>query len=66
MLNNTEIQQRQRAIVNAIAQQELEGLKVPAQVIVDMQNVARGELSTDDVIRKIYSRFPDVEIFKPR
>ena len=66
MLNNTEIQQRQRAIVNAIAQQALEGLKVPAEVIIDMQKVARGELSRDDVIRKIYSRFPDVEIFEPR
>lgn len=66
MLSEAKIQQNLLAVKHAIAQQELEGLKVPAQTVADMRKVARGELSTADLIRKFYSRFPHVPIFKPR
>ena len=66
MLTEVEIQRNLYAVEDAVAQQELEGLKVPAETIEDMRKVARGEMSNHDLIRKLYSRFPNVPIFKPR
>ena len=40
-----------RHIAHAIAQQELEGLKVPEATVADLERVARGETGTDEVIR---------------
>jgi hypothetical protein len=56
---------RQRALAQAIAQQELEGLAVPEATRRDLERVARGELSSSDVIDKIYRRYPDVPVFNP-
>ena len=66
MLTEAEIERNLRAVTHAIAQQELEGLTVPAETVEDMRRIARGEMSNDDLIRKLYSRFPNVPIFKPR
>ena len=63
MLTEAEIERNLRAVTHAIAQQELEGLTVPAET---MRRIARGEMSSDDLIRKLYSRFPNVPIFQPR
>ena len=66
MLTEAEIERNLRAVTHAIAQQELEGLTVPAETVEDMRLIARGEMSNDDLIRKLYSRFPNVPIFTPR
>ena len=66
MLTEGDIQCNLYAVDDAIAQQELEGLTVPAETVEDMRKIARGEMSSDDLIRKLYSRFPNVPIFKPR
>ncbi|HMS86789.1 MAG: antitoxin VbhA family protein [Nitrospira sp.] len=66
MLTEAEIERNLRAVTHAIAQQELEGLTVPAETVEDMRRIARGEMSNDDLIRKLYSRFPNVPIFTPR
>lgn len=66
MLTEAEIERNLRAVTHAIAQQELEGLTVPPETVEDMRKIARGEMSNDDLIRKLYSRFPHVPIFKPR
>ncbi len=66
MLTEAEIERNLRAVTHAIAQQELEGLRVPAETVEDMRRIARGEMSNDDLIRKLYSRFPNVPIFTPR
>ncbi len=39
-----EIERNMRDVAHAIAQQELEGLKVSAATIEDMQRAARGEI----------------------
>jgi hypothetical protein len=44
-----------RSVAHAIAQRELEGLKVPASTVADLPGAARGEIDTDEVIRNIYS-----------
>jgi hypothetical protein len=66
MLTEAEIKRNLRAVTHAIAQQELEGLRVPAETVEDMRRIARGDMSNDDLIRKLYSRFPNVPIFTPR
>lgn len=55
-LTERHIQRNMQAVAHAIAQQELEGLKVPASTIDDLRRVARGEIGTDEVIRNIYRR----------
>jgi len=66
MLTEAEIERNLRAVTHAIAQQALEGLTVPAETVEDMRKIARGDMSNDDLIRKLYSRFPHVPIFQPR
>ncbi len=64
-LTEQEIERNMRSVAHAIAQQELEGLKVPESTVADLHRVARGEIDTDEVIRNIYRRFKNVEIFQP-
>jgi hypothetical protein len=45
-----------RAVAHAIAQQEIEGLKVPESTVDDLLRAARGEIDTDEVRRNIYRR----------
>lgn len=54
-----------RAVAHAIAQLELEGLKVSKATTEDMYRVARGEIRPDEVVRNIYARFEHVPIFQP-
>jgi Antitoxin VbhA len=66
MLSAAQITQNLRAVDHAVAQQRLEGLTVPPEQIADMRRVARGDMTDDELIRKLYSRFPNVPIFRPR
>ena len=54
-----------RAVAHAVAQQELEGLKVPESTVADLRRAALGEIGTDEVIRNIYARFSHVLILRP-
>jgi Antitoxin VbhA len=60
------ILRNRRSVSHAIAQQELEGLRVSKATIDDMSRAARGEIPADEVIRNIYARFKHVPIFRPR
>jgi hypothetical protein len=57
-------QRSARTVAHAVAQQELEGLKVSQATFDDMQRAAKGEISTNEVIDNIYARFEDVPIFR--
>ena len=61
-LTEREIQRNMRSVAHAIEQQELEGLKVPASTVADLQRVARGEIDIDEVIRNIHHRFNNVPL----
>jgi len=63
-LSEQEIQRNMRAVAHAIAQQELEGLKVPESTVDDLHRVARGEIDTDVVIRNIYLRLRNVPLLR--
>ena len=68
MFTEWEIQRNLQAVEHAIAQQELEGLKVSESTIEDMRRAARGEIDSDEVIRNIYARYArskNVQIFQP-
>lgn len=64
-LSEQDIQRNMRAVAHAIAQQELEGLKVPEATVTDLQRVARGEIDTDEVIRNIQRRAGNDQILRP-
>jgi hypothetical protein len=66
MLTEADIQRNLDAVDDAVAQQALEGLRVPAETVEDMRKIARGDMSSDELIRKLYRRFPHVPIFQPR
>ena len=59
-----DIQRNMRSVAHALAQQELEGLKVPASTVYDLHRAARGEIGTDEVIRNIYRRFANVALLR--
>jgi hypothetical protein len=61
-MTDTEILKNQRAVEHAIAQQRLEGLMVPPEVIDDLQRVARGEMTTADALHAAHARFDHAEI----
>ncbi len=63
-LTEQEVQRNMRAVAHAIAQQELEGLKVPDSTVADLHRVAQGEINTDEVIRNICRRFENVPILR--
>jgi hypothetical protein len=56
MPNDQQIKHNLKAVENAIAQQRLEGLEVPHDVIEEMKRAARGEIGVEqgilDTIRK--------------
>lgn len=58
------IERNMRAVAHAVAQQELEGLKVSDATVEDMQRAARGEISSDDVVRNIHARLKNAQIFR--
>jgi hypothetical protein len=59
-----DIHRNMRSVAHAIAQQELEGLKVPESTVADLHRAARGEIDTDEVIRNIYRRFQNVSLLR--
>jgi len=63
-LTEQEIQDNLRGVAHAIAQQELEGLKVPESTVDDLRRAARGEIDTEEIIRNICRRFNHVSILE--
>ena len=62
--DEAEIQINMRAVAHAIAQQELEGLKVSDATIADLHRAARGEIAVDEVSRNIFSRLPNAPLLR--
>lgn len=63
-INAREVQRNMRSVAHAIAQQELEGLKVPPSTVTDLHRAARGEIGTDEVIRNIYRRLKNGSLLR--
>ena len=63
-LSEQEIQRNMRAVAHAIAQQELEGLRVSEATIADMKRAAQGEIRSEDVIRNIHARLKNAQVLR--
>jgi hypothetical protein len=63
-LTERDVQRNMRSVAHAIAQQELEGLKVTAPTVADLHRAARGEIDTDEIIRNIHRRLQNVSLLK--
>ncbi len=57
MTREQKISQNMEAVENAVAQQRLEGLDVPQDVIEEMKRAARGEIEIEEGIRNTVRRF---------
>jgi hypothetical protein len=57
MTQEQKISRNLKAVENAVAQQRLEGLEVPPEVIEDMKRAARGEIEIEEGIRNTVRRF---------
>ena len=66
MPNEQQIRRNLKAVENAVAQQQLEGLEVPSDVIENMKRAARGEIAIEDGIQRTYEKFAHGEIRGPR
>jgi hypothetical protein len=51
MTEEQKISQKLRAVENAGAQQRLEGLEVPPEIVEEMKRVARSEIEIEEGIR---------------
>jgi hypothetical protein len=63
-LTQQEIEHNMRDVAHAIAQQELEGLKVSDATIEDMRRAALGEIPSEQVIRNIHGRLKHGQILR--
>ncbi len=57
MTRKQQISYNLNAVANAVAQQTLEGLKVPPDVVEEMKRAARGEIKIEEGIRNTVRRF---------
>ena len=57
MPSTQETRKNLKAVDNAIAQQMLEGLEVPPDVVEEMKRAARGEIEIEEGIRNTVRRF---------
>ncbi|CAO3959127.1 hypothetical protein A7J71_10070 [Achromobacter insolitus] len=51
-----DLNERRRAVLNAVASQRLEGLEPDPKTIAELERVAEGTLSISDVIKTLRSR----------
>lgn len=57
MTQEQKINRNLNAVENAVAQQRLEGLEVPPDVVEEMKRAARGEIGIEEGIRNTVRRF---------
>lgn len=57
MTREETISRNLKAVANAVAQQTLEGLQVPLDVVEEMKRAARGEIKIEEGIRNTLLRF---------
>jgi hypothetical protein len=66
MTQEQKISQNLKAVENAVAQQRLEGLEVPPEIVEEMNRAARGEIEIEEGIRNTVRRFTHGKVRGPR
>jgi len=62
MTREQKISQNLDAVENSLAQQRLEGLEVPHDIVEEMKRAARGEIEIEEGIRNTVRRFTQCQI----
>lgn len=57
MQSEQKTKRKLRAVANAVAQQRIEGLVVPPDVVEEMKRAARGEITIEDGIYYTFRKF---------
>jgi hypothetical protein len=65
MTQEQKISQNLKAVENAVAQQRLEGLEVPPEIVEEMNRAARGEIEIEEGIRNTVRRFTHGKVRGP-
>lgn len=65
MTNDQKISQNLKAVENAVAQQRLEGLEVPPDVIEEMKRAARGEIGIEEGIHNTICKLAHGKVRDP-
>lgn len=58
------LERNMQDVAHAIAQQELEGLKVPEATVNDLHRVARGEIDTEEALRNVKRRLKNGQVLE--
>ena len=66
MTREQEISRNLEVVEDAVAQQRLEGLEVPPDVVEEMKRAARGEIEIEEGIRNTVRRFTHAKVRGPR
>jgi hypothetical protein len=66
MTREQKIDQRLNAVENAVAQQRLEGLEVPPDVVEEMKRAARGEIEIEEGIRNTLRKYTHGKVRRER
>jgi len=66
MTREQRISQKLKAVENAVAQQRLEGLVVPPDIIAKMERAAKGEIGIEEGIRNTVRRFTHDNVRRAR
>jgi len=62
MTREQRINQNLKAVENAVAQQRLEGLEVPPDIVEEMKRAARGEIEIEEGIRSTIRKFTHAKV----
>lgn len=62
MTQEQKVSQRSKAVENAVAQQRLEGLEVPPEVVEEMKRAARREIDIEEGIRNTFRKYTHVKV----
>ena len=66
MTEEQKISRKLSTVENAVAQQTLEGLEVPPDIIEEMKRAARGEIEIEEAIRNTVRRFTHGKVRRDR
>ncbi|MEI6757547.1 MAG: hypothetical protein WCK85_06815 [Chlorobium sp.] len=66
MASEEQISRNLKAVANAVAQQALEGLEVPSDIVEEMKRAARGEIKIEEGIRNTVHRFTHGKVRRAR
>ena len=63
-LTKEQLERNMQDVAHALAQQELEGLKVPEATVSDLHRIARGEIDTEEALHNVKRRLKNAQVLQ--